>query len=107
MQIVLFDGFDPLDVVAPYEVLYAGGTATNGAVTVELVSAEGPRDVVSGTGGLTLRAAGTLDPTRPGSCSYPAPPAGSASPARSLTPTPTARTNGNRTSSYPSCSSAP
>lgn len=42
MQIVLFDGFDPLDVVAPYEVLYAGGTATNGAVTVELVSAEGP-----------------------------------------------------------------
>jgi hypothetical protein len=42
VQIVLFDGFDPLDVVAPYEVLYAGGTATNGAVTVELVSAEGP-----------------------------------------------------------------
>jgi putative intracellular protease/amidase len=25
-QIVLFDGFDPLDVIAPYEVLYAGGT---------------------------------------------------------------------------------
>jgi hypothetical protein len=23
-QIVLFDGFDPLDVIAPYEVLYAG-----------------------------------------------------------------------------------
>jgi putative intracellular protease/amidase len=22
-QIVLFDGFDPLDVIAPYEVLYA------------------------------------------------------------------------------------
>ncbi len=31
IQIVLFDGFDPLDVVAPYEVLYAGGTAS-GAV---------------------------------------------------------------------------
>ncbi|GJF25791.1 DJ-1/PfpI family protein [Streptomyces sp. HO565] len=61
IQIVLFDGFDPLDVVAPYEVLYAGGTATGGAVTVELVSAEGPREVISGTGGLALRAAGALD----------------------------------------------
>lgn len=27
-QIALFDGFDPLDVIAPYEVLYAGGTAS-------------------------------------------------------------------------------
>ncbi|MFJ9201115.1 DJ-1/PfpI family protein [Streptomyces flaveolus] len=61
IQIVLFDGFDPLDVVAPYEVLYAGGTASGGAVTVELVSAEGPREVISGTGGLALRAAGALD----------------------------------------------
>ncbi|MGA5321231.1 DJ-1/PfpI family protein [Streptomyces seoulensis] len=60
-QIVLFDGFDPLDVIAPYEVLYAGGTASDGAVTVELVSAEGPREVVSGTGGLTLRATGAVD----------------------------------------------
>ncbi|MFJ9248437.1 DJ-1/PfpI family protein [Streptomyces sp. NPDC101776] len=66
VQIVLFDGFDPLDVVAPYEVLYAGGSASGGAVTVELVSAEGPRDVVSGTGGLTLRAIGALDPARAG-----------------------------------------
>jgi putative intracellular protease/amidase len=32
-QIVLFDGFDPLDVTAPYEVLYAGGTASGGAVS--------------------------------------------------------------------------
>lgn len=30
VQIVLFDGFDPLDVIAPYEVLYAGGTASGG-----------------------------------------------------------------------------
>ncbi|WP_329242302.1 DJ-1/PfpI family protein [Streptomyces sp. NBC_01478] len=66
VQIVLFDGFDPLDVVAPYEVLYAGGSASGGAVTVELVSAEGPRDVVSGTGGLMLRATGALDPARSG-----------------------------------------
>jgi putative intracellular protease/amidase len=66
VQIVLFDGFDPLDVVAPYEVMAAGGAATNGAVTVELVTAEGPRKVVSGTGGLALRATGTLDPERSG-----------------------------------------
>ncbi|MGW2783588.1 DJ-1/PfpI family protein [Streptomyces populi] len=61
IQVVLFDGFDPLDVIAPYEVLYAGGSASDGAVTVELVSAEGPREVISGTGGLTLRATGALD----------------------------------------------
>ncbi|MFH8749701.1 DJ-1/PfpI family protein [Streptomyces rimosus] len=65
-QFVLFDGFDPLDVIAPYEVLSAGGAASAGAVSVELVSAEGPREVVSGTGGLALRATATLDPTRPG-----------------------------------------
>ncbi|MFE2353702.1 DJ-1/PfpI family protein [Streptomyces parvulus] len=65
-QIVLFDGFDPLDVVAPFEVLSAGGAASSGAVTVELVSAEGPREVTSGTGGLALRATAALDPERPG-----------------------------------------
>ncbi|WP_407840439.1 DJ-1/PfpI family protein [Streptomyces sp. DSM 116496] len=65
-QIVLFDGFDPLDVIAPYEVLHAGGTASGGAVSVELVSAEGPREVVSGTGGLVLRATGALDLDRAG-----------------------------------------
>ncbi|MGW6415756.1 DJ-1/PfpI family protein [Streptomyces sp. NPDC055055] len=64
LQIVLFDGFDPLDVIAPYEVLYAGGLASEGAVSVELASAEGPREVVSGTGGLTLRATAVLDPQR-------------------------------------------
>ncbi|MET9879566.1 DJ-1/PfpI family protein [Actinacidiphila glaucinigra] len=63
-QIIVFDGFDPLDVIAPYEVLYAGGTASGGAVSVELVSAEGPREVVSGTGGLALRATAALNPTR-------------------------------------------
>jgi len=63
-QIVLFDGFDPLDVIAPYEVLGAGGIAANGALTVELVSAEGPREVVSGSGGLVLRATAMLDPDK-------------------------------------------
>ncbi len=61
-QIVLFDGFDPLDVIAPYEVLIAGGAATSGALTVELVSAEGPREVISGSGGLVLHATAALDP---------------------------------------------
>lgn len=65
-QLVLFDGFDPLDVIAPFEVLAAGGDAVGGDLTVELVSAEGPRPVVGGTLGLTLEATGTLDPTRPG-----------------------------------------
>ncbi len=63
-QIVLFDGFDPLDVVGPFEVLLAGGMASGGAVTVELVSAEGARDVTSGSGGLTLSATAALDPDR-------------------------------------------
>lgn len=63
-QIVLFDGFDPLDVIAPYEVLEAGGAASGGVLTVELVSAEGPREVVSGSGGLVLRATATLDPDK-------------------------------------------
>ncbi|MEU7957516.1 DJ-1/PfpI family protein [Micromonospora humida] len=66
VQIVLFDGFDPLDVIAPFEVLAAGSDTVGGALTVELVSAQGPREVVSGTRGLTLRATGMLDPTRSG-----------------------------------------
>ncbi|NUL05728.1 DJ-1/PfpI family protein [Streptomyces lunaelactis] len=63
-QIVLFDGFDPLDVIAPYEVLFAGSMAAPGALSVELVSAEGPREVPSGSGLLTLRATARLDPQR-------------------------------------------
>lgn len=63
-QIVLFDGFDPLDVIGPYEVLWAGGAATGGELKVELVSAEGPREVVGGSGGLVLRATAHLDPDR-------------------------------------------
>ena len=63
-QIVLFDGFDPLDVVAPYEVLFAGGVASAGGLTVELSSAEGPREVMGGSGPLSLRATARLDPQR-------------------------------------------
>lgn len=65
-QLVLFDGFDPLDVIAPFEVLAAGSDAVGGDLVVELVSADGPRSVVSGTRGLVLRATATLDPTKPG-----------------------------------------
>ncbi|WP_030566686.1 DJ-1/PfpI family protein [Streptomyces aureocirculatus] len=66
VQAVLFDGFDPLDVLGPLEVLHAGGMATAGAITVELVSAEGPRDVPSGLELVTLKATAKLDPEREG-----------------------------------------
>ena len=66
VQIVLFDGFDPLDVVAPFEVLAAGADALDQEFTLELVSADGPRAVVSGTRGLVLQATAGLDPSRPG-----------------------------------------
>ncbi|HZM83420.1 MAG TPA: DJ-1/PfpI family protein [Candidatus Limnocylindrales bacterium] len=65
-QIVLFDGFDPLDVIAPFEVLVAGSEEVGGELDVELVSAEGPRPVVSGTRGLVLNATAQLDPAKPG-----------------------------------------
>ncbi|WP_020495571.1 DJ-1/PfpI family protein [Sciscionella marina] len=65
-QVILFDGFDPLDALAPFEVLSAGATASGGLLTVELVSAEGPRDVVSGVGAVSLRASAALDPHRAG-----------------------------------------
>jgi transcriptional regulator GlxA family with amidase domain len=65
-QIVLFDGFDPFDVIAPFEVLVAGSDEVGGELDVELVSAEGPRAVVSGTRGLQLNATAQLDPAKPG-----------------------------------------
>lgn len=60
VQIVLFDGFDPMDVLGPYEVLWAGATATQGALKVELASFEGVRDVPSGSP-LSFRATAKLD----------------------------------------------
>jgi putative intracellular protease/amidase len=63
-QIVLFDGFDPLDVIAPYEVFTAGGLVTGGMLEAELVSAEGAREVPNGLGPLSLDATGVLDPAR-------------------------------------------
>jgi hypothetical protein len=34
-QIVLFDGFDPLDAIAPYAVLAAGGAVADGMLEVD------------------------------------------------------------------------
>ncbi|MDG5482547.1 DJ-1/PfpI family protein [Mycolicibacterium gadium] len=65
-QIVLFDGFDPLDAVAPFEVLAAGSEFAGDELQVELVSAEGPREVPSGTLGMVLHATAPLDPSKPG-----------------------------------------
>jgi len=65
-QIVLFDGFDPLDVIAPFDVLVAGSDAVGGELVVELVSADGPGPVVGGSRGLVLNATAQLDPSKPG-----------------------------------------
>ena len=66
VQIVLYDGFDPLDVIGPFEVLAAGSDAVGGQLTIEFVSAAGPGPVVSGTRGLVLNATARLDPARSG-----------------------------------------
>jgi transcriptional regulator GlxA family with amidase domain len=65
-QFVLFDGFDLLDVIGPFEVLCAGSDAAGGDLVVELVSAEGARAVPSGVRGVTLQATAALDPDKPG-----------------------------------------
>jgi transcriptional regulator GlxA family with amidase domain len=65
-QIVLYDGFDPLDVIAPFEVLAAGSSMVAGDLAVTLVAAEGPCGVVSGTRGLGLTATAALDPSEGG-----------------------------------------
>lgn len=65
-QIVLYDGFDPFDVIAPFEVLAAGSEMVSGDLAVTLVAPEGPRTVRSGTRGLALTATARLDPSEPG-----------------------------------------
>lgn len=66
VQIVLFDGFDLLDALAPYEVFCAANMYSDGALSVELVTAEGARSVASGIDGLPVAASGALDPERAG-----------------------------------------
>lgn len=62
VQIVLFDGFDLLDAIAPYEVFCAAALYTEQAVNVQFVTAEGARSVPSGVNGLEIKAGGRLDP---------------------------------------------
>lgn len=66
VQIVLFDGFDLLDAIAPYEVFCAAAMYAENALSVELVTAEGPRFVPSGINGLTIEASGRLNPEQSG-----------------------------------------
>ncbi|GAA0377333.1 DJ-1/PfpI family protein [Paenibacillus motobuensis] len=64
VQIVLFDGFDLLDAIAPYEVFCAAQLFADDALNVEFVTAEGPRTVTAGFCGIMLDASGWLDPER-------------------------------------------
>lgn len=61
VQIVLFDGFDLLDAIAPYEVFCAASMYAENKLAVELVTAEGARSVPSGTNGLVIQASGRLN----------------------------------------------
>jgi transcriptional regulator GlxA family with amidase domain len=65
IQIVLFDGFDELDVVAPYEVLQMAAAHREGW-RVELVTADGAEEVVAARG-LRVR----LSPRRLGGAERP------------------------------------
>lgn len=65
-QIVLFNGFDPLDVIAPFEVLCAGSDTLGGALDVRLVGIDAIGPVTSGTRGLQLHASDILRPQEPG-----------------------------------------
>jgi transcriptional regulator GlxA family with amidase domain len=65
-QIVLFNGFDPLDVIAPFEVLSAGSDAIGRTLDVRLVGIDEAGPVTSGTRGLVLQAEDKLRPEEPG-----------------------------------------
>lgn len=55
IEIPLFDGFDDVDAIGPFEVL-ANAAFTQPGVTVELVGAHGPGEVVSSHGARILTA---------------------------------------------------
>lgn len=58
-NVLLFDGFDELDAVGPYEVL--ANAVTQAAGSVAYVAAEGAREV-TGSHGTVVRADGPMDP---------------------------------------------
>jgi len=63
VQIMLFDGFDLLDALGPYEVFQSGGLMSEDSVKVELVSTKGARMVSSGLKGpaIEVHSAPNLD----------------------------------------------
>ena len=61
VQILLFDGFDLLDALGPYEVFQAAGMLSNGRVRVDLVAPGGARSVKSGLGGPEIPASHAPD----------------------------------------------
>ncbi|MEK4145978.1 DJ-1/PfpI family protein [Robertmurraya sp. FSL W8-0741] len=61
VQIVLFDGFDLLDAIAPFEVFTAAAMYSHEDITVKLVSAEGKRLVRSGVNDVPLQAVDKLN----------------------------------------------
>ncbi|WP_281974312.1 DJ-1/PfpI family protein [Halobacillus litoralis] len=66
VQIMLFDGFDLLDVVAPYEVFSAANQFTEEEIDVRFVSVEGGGDVLSGINDFPLKVEGKLDASKKG-----------------------------------------
>ncbi|MBE1442713.1 DJ-1/PfpI family protein [Paenibacillus sp. OAS669] len=62
IQIVLFDGFDLMDAIGPYEVFMAAGMLSGIHLNVNFDSAEGARIVPSGMKGPGLPASGFIDP---------------------------------------------
>lgn len=66
IQIVLFDGFDLMDAIGPYEVFLSANMLSGSRLHVSFVSAEGPRIVKSGMDGPGLQAIGAIDPDSSG-----------------------------------------
>ncbi|MFD0677020.1 MULTISPECIES: DJ-1/PfpI family protein [unclassified Paenibacillus] len=66
IQVVLFDGFDMLDVIAPFEVLGGASLLATGEAPVQFVSAEGKRKVNSGLYEVEFEATAQLDPNEAG-----------------------------------------
>ncbi|MFT4965169.1 MAG: putative intracellular protease/amidase, partial [Halobacteriales archaeon] len=58
VEIALFDGFDELDAVGPYEV-FQNGADVGAALTVGLVTVE-PTDIVTASHGLRVEPDGIL-----------------------------------------------
>jgi len=65
-QVVLFDGFDLMDAIAPFEFFAAAAILSPENIIVELVTAEGKRRVKSGVNDVEIEATGVIDPNAEG-----------------------------------------